>query len=76
MEQGWWSESMKQARIVLQCHTAGKRESLDMMGKAFEFGNYNKALDLSEFAHNAAKYVPLSHLALLPCHCLLYLINY
>ena len=48
-------EAIKQSRTVLNCEVAGKREALDMLGKAFEFGNFNKVLELNDFAEKTSK---------------------
>ena len=36
-------------RAVVNHHMAGRRDSLDMMGRAFQYGNYLRALELSRF---------------------------
>ena len=59
LESAFFTEASKEMRSVLGFHTGARRDSLDMMGKAFQYGNYMRALELSRFVAECQKYVVL-----------------
>lgn len=55
LEGGLFIESIKQYRTILQYYKVGRRETLDMLSRAFEYANYDKVLDLAQFVEESDK---------------------
>ena len=55
METGYFTEALRQHRAVVNFHVSGRRDSLDMVGKAFQYGNYMKVLELSRFVDHCQR---------------------
>lgn len=55
IEAGLFTEAANQHRRIVNWHQTSKRETLDMMGHAFDFGNYMKSLELKQFVHDCQK---------------------
>jgi hypothetical protein len=55
LETGHFLEAGKEMRAVINFHVTGRRDSLDMVGKAFQYGNYTKVVELSRFADHCQR---------------------
>lgn len=64
LESAFFTEATREMRAVLTFHTGARRDSLDMMGKAFQYGNYMRALELSRFVVECQRYANFSYCVL------------
>ena len=55
LEAGYFTEALRQMRSVVNFHVAGRRDSLDMVSKAFQYGNYMKVIELSRFVDHCQR---------------------
>jgi hypothetical protein len=60
MESGCLAEALRQHRLVVNFHIAGRRDTLDMSSRAFQHGNYMKVLELSSFADHCLRYIAVA----------------
>jgi len=60
LEGGLYIESIKQYRTILHYYKIGRRETLDMLSKAFEYANYDKVFDLVKFVEESDKSLQLA----------------
>lgn len=55
-----FSEARAQCRAVLACQKAAQRETADSLRHAFDFGNFNKILELSDFLTSSTQSLSLA----------------
>lgn len=55
LESGMLSEASRQYRHMFLFHTGARRDTAEMITKCFKFGNYTKALELSNFSEKCKK---------------------
>eukprot|EP00981_Chlorochromonas_danica_P008231 scaffold2066_cov229-Ochromonas_danica.AAC.15 len=55
-----FSEARTQCRAVLACQKAAQRETADALHHAFDFGNFNKILELSDFLMSSRQSLSLA----------------
>jgi hypothetical protein len=65
LQGGLLSDAKVLLRAVLSCQCAGRREAAGQLGHAFEFGNFNKALELQDFLDNSSRLAQLQHVCAL-----------
>ena len=56
MESGLFKEATSQHLAVVTFHKNCRRDTLDMLSKAFLFGNYMKVIELNRFVQECSRY--------------------
>lgn len=57
MESGLFREASIQNNQVILFHRNARRDTLDMISKAFQYSNYMKAIELHRFVEHCARSV-------------------
>jgi dsDNA-binding SOS-regulon protein len=60
LETGLFKEAAAKFRAIVAFHRSCRRETLEMMGKAFEHGNYCKVLEMDVFVEQSRRSLALS----------------
>ena len=60
LETGLFKEAAAKFRAIVAFHRSCRRDTLEMMGKAFEHGNYCKALEMNQFVEESRRSLALS----------------
>jgi hypothetical protein len=55
METGQFPEASKEMRAILHFHASARRDTAEMVSKAFTYANYMKVLELSRFAEDCKR---------------------
>jgi hypothetical protein len=55
LETGMFTEAHKQMRAILHFHISARRDALDMTGRAFQFANYMRVIELNGFVERCKK---------------------
>jgi hypothetical protein len=70
MESGLFKEASSQLFAIINFHKCSRRDTLDMLSKAFQFGNYMKVVELHRFVQECSRWVLYIYLAIYNVHSL------
>lgn len=60
LENGMFKEAATKYRSIVSFHRSARRETVDNMGRAFEHGNYCKAMEMNQFVEDSRHSLALS----------------
>ena len=65
MESGLFKEASSQLFAIINFHKCSRRDTLDMLSKAFQFGNYMKVVELHRFVQECSRWVLYIYLSIM-----------